>query len=125
MGIRGPVARAEAGAAGRGRVPPLQDIALQELLAGVQQDLPAGEVRMRAEQGQHVLELIAKAERTAALVGAAAAPQPRGEHLVGQPVVDQPVERWLVGLECAILPACRPNSAWSPRARPAPPPATA
>src|SRR4051794_5313404 len=102
MRIRGPVASAEAGSARRCRVPPLQDIALQKLLAGVQQDLAARQLRACREQGQDVLELVAKAERAAALVGAATAPKPRGEQLVGQPVVDQPVERRLAGLDAQL-----------------------
>ena len=94
-----------------GRVPPLQHVAREELLAGVEQDLAAGEVGPDGEQGQHVLELVAEAEGAAALVRAAAAPEAGGEQLVGQPVVDQPVERGLVGLDPQVAQRARPRSA--------------
>ena len=125
MRIRGAVAGAEAGAAGRRRVPPLQHVALEELLARRAAGSAGGPGPAASrEQGQHVLELVAKAEGAAALVGAAAAPEARGQQLVGQPVVDQPVERRLVGLDPQIAQRVGPDSAWSPRAPAWRPPAT-
>ena len=77
-------ALAEPGAAVRRAVPPLEHVAFEELLAGVQHDLRAREARLDEDQRQHVLQLIAIADRAAALVGADAAEQPRGVELIGR-----------------------------------------
>ena len=97
MGIARLGALAEAGLPVRRAMPPFQHVAFEELLAGMQQDLRAREPRLDEDQRQHVLQLIAEAERAAALVGADAAEQTRGHHLIGQPGVDQPVEVGAIG----------------------------
>ena len=83
---------AETGAAAGRAMPPLEHIAFAELLARVQHDLRPGEARLEKRQRQHVLQLIAITRRSADLVRAHAAEQPRSVELVGQPGVDQPVE---------------------------------
>ena len=85
----------------------------------------------RVEQRQHVLQLIAEAERAARLVRAAARPDAAAQRLVEQPAIDDQVERivWRLHLHGAerLVPelrrACqrarRPRRATStaPRAR--------
>ena len=74
-------------------VPPVLDVALDELARGRAQDLRASEVGPRQRQRQHVLQLIAKPEGAAGLVVAAARPQPAGHRLIEQPSVHQEIER--------------------------------
>ena len=92
-------------------VPPLQHVAFGELLARVQHDLPARQAGVEEQERQHVLQLVAEAKGAAALVRAGAAPEARGEHLVGQPMVDQPIEGGLVGLDPDGAEALRPPGA--------------
>ncbi len=81
--IRGPVAHAQTGLAVPGLVPPLQDVAVVELLSGMEQDLGPGLVRPQIDEGQHVLELVAEAIGPAALLRSQAAPESGVEDLVG------------------------------------------
>ncbi len=68
-------------------------VAFDELAArGEQQVLPVQIGAAEAER-HHVLQLIAKSERTAWLVVAGARPEPRRDGLVEQPAVDQEIER--------------------------------
>ena len=76
-----------------GGMPPVLDIALDELPARGQQQMGAVQVGACIDQGHHVLELIAEADRAAGLVVAGAAPQARTHRLVQQPPVDDQVER--------------------------------
>ena len=71
-------ALAEARAAAGRAMPPFEHVAFEKLLAGVQHDLRARQMRLGEDQRQHVLQLIAIAEGAAALVGADAAEQARG-----------------------------------------------
>ena len=87
MRIAGARALGDARAAARRAVPPLEHVAFGELLAGVQHDLRPRQTRLGEDQRQHVLQLIAEADRAAALVGADAAEQARGVELVGKPGV--------------------------------------
>ena len=82
-----------------GAVPPFDRVALDELAAGVQQQLPARQIGREKNQRQHVLQLVAIAGRAGALRRPGAAPQPRRQQLIGQPVVDEPVELRLVRLD--------------------------
>ena len=63
----------------------------------MQQNLRPGARRVQEDKRDHVLQLIAIAGRARALRGARAAPKPRRQQLIGQPVVDQAIE---VGLVC-------------------------
>ena len=111
MRVRGAVARAEAGAAASAAgCHHCSTSPSRNCWRGVQQDLPSGEVRADREQRQHVLQLVAEAEGAAALVRPAAAPEPRGQQLVGQPVVDQPVERRLDGLDPQVTQRAGPEA---------------
>ena len=58
----------------------------------MKQDLASRQLRAQIQQGQHVLELIAEAERAAALVKAGSRKQAGIEHLIGQPAVNQQIE---------------------------------
>src|SRR5271165_3909136 len=80
------------GAAVRRAMPPLQDVALPELLARMQHDLRAREPRFEQNQRQHILQLVAKSGRASALIWSHSTPQSRSIELVGQPGVDETVE---------------------------------
>src|SRR5690606_409187 len=73
-------------------VPPVEDVALGELVGGVAADLLAGEVGAGVEERGGVLELVAVAEGAAALVERGAAPEAAREVLVEQPAVGEHVE---------------------------------
>ncbi len=64
------------------RLPPVQDVALGELVARGLDDVIAGELRVRVEKCEAVLQLVAEAERPGRLVGGGAAPGAAGERLV-------------------------------------------
>ena len=70
------------------------------------------------DQRQHVLQLVAEAERAAALIGADAAEQPRGHHLIGQPGVHEAVEVGPVGGHVNRCRDAWPNARGSPQAAP-------
>ena len=53
----------------------------------------------REDQRDHVLQLVAIARRARALRRAGAAPKPRGQQLIGQPVIDQAIEVGPIGLD--------------------------
>ena len=65
---------------------PVDHVPFEELLRGVQEDLPAGERRVHPDQVDRVLELVAEAVGPARLVEPAPGPDPLGERLVLQPV---------------------------------------
>ena len=79
-------------ASAREGLPPVLDVALGELVAAGVEDLPAHEVGPRHQQREHVLQLVAEAERSARLVGRGAPPQPAGGGLVEQLAVHHQVE---------------------------------
>ena len=87
------VRAARARAAAARLVPPVLDVALDELAGGRAQQVLAREVRARERQRHHVLELVAEAERSARLVVAGARPHAAAQVLVEQPAVHQQVER--------------------------------
>ena len=76
----------EAGAAVLEQVEPVHDVAFEELLGGVQQDLSPRHRGVHPDQVHRVLELIAEAVGAAGLVEAAPGPDAFGERLVFQPV---------------------------------------
>ena len=76
----------------RGRVPPVLHVALLKLPPRAQQQVLAQQPRLGVDQGHGVLQLIAKTERPARLVEAAARPHPAGQGLVQQPAVGQHIE---------------------------------
>ena len=67
--------------------------------------------RIVEEERQHVLELVAESEGAAALLGAGARPQTRGEHLIREPVVHQAVELGEIALDAKRAVALRPPAA--------------
>ena len=73
-------------------VPPVLDVAFDELVAGRPQQVLAGEVRPGERERHRVLELVAEAERPAGLVVAGPRPQPAAQVLVEEPAVHQQVE---------------------------------
>ena len=73
------------------RMPPVLDVPLRELPAGGQQDLVAGQLGAGGEEGQDILQLIAKAEGAAGLVKGGTSPDAAAQRLVLQPAVDQQV----------------------------------
>ena len=82
-GARAPAARL---------VPPVLDVALDELAAGRPQQVLAREVGPDERERHHVLELVAEAEGAARLVVAGSRPQPAAQVLVEEPAVHQEVE---------------------------------
>ena len=79
--------------AARGFVPPVLDVALDELASRSAEDVIARERRLAEEQRHHILQLIAKAIRAAGLIVPGARPQPAAHVLVQQPAIDQGIER--------------------------------
>ena len=73
-------------------VPPVLNVPLHELARGRSQEVLAREVRPREHERQHVLELVAKAIRTARLGVAGARPDTARQILVEEPPVNQEVE---------------------------------
>ena len=58
----------------RRRMPPMLDVAFQELTARTERDLRAHEARFSVNEGHHVLQLVAETKGSARLVVAAARP---------------------------------------------------
>ena len=63
-------------------MPPVQHVALDELVGGVQEDLRAGQLGPEMDQRGRVLQLVAEAEGAARLVERRARPQPAAERLI-------------------------------------------
>ncbi len=87
------VRNARANAAPRRRMPPVLNVALDELSARTEQQVLAQHPGPGVDHRHRVLQLIAEAERPAGLVVAAAGPHPAGDGLVHQPAVGQQVQR--------------------------------
>ena len=84
---------AGAGASARRRVPPVLDVALDELARRRAQQMLAGEVAASQGDRHHVLELVAEPVGPARLVERGPCPHPAGERLVEQPGIQHHVER--------------------------------
>src|SRR5437899_7479805 len=76
----------------RRRMPPMLDVAFDELTTRTENDLRAHEVRFGVHQSHHVLQLVAETVRAARLVVAAACPKTARHRLVHKPAVGQHVE---------------------------------
>ena len=74
-------------------VPPVLDVAFDELARRGMEDVVARQMRRRHHQRQHVLQLIAEAERAARLIEGGASPDAAGQRLVEQPAVEHQVHR--------------------------------
>ena len=79
-------------------MPPVQHVALLELVGGAGEDMRAGALRVGVQQGQHVLQLIAVADGATGLIEAGAGQNARGQGLVEQPAIDQQIEGRVGGL---------------------------
>jgi len=73
-------------------MPPVLDVAFDELPAGGPDEMRSGEVGPRQHQRHHVLQLIAKPECSARLVVARARPETAAHVLIDEPPVDQHVK---------------------------------
>ena len=89
-------------ATGRG-MPPVLDVALDELTCRGSKQVLAGELTLRHDQGDHVLELVAESVRAARLVERRPRPEPAGEGLVHEPAVEHDVQRTV---RCSNLDRC-------------------
>ena len=98
------------------RMPPVLDVAFDELPRRGQQQMRAAEIRPRVEQRQHVLQLIAEAERAARLVRAAPRPDAAAERLIQQPAIHDQVERVVRRAGPGSRRACRPRTRAARRA---------
>ena len=86
------VGAARARAAAARLVPPVLDVAFEELPAGGSQQVLPEEIGPGEGQGHDVLKLVAEAEGAARLVVGGAGPQPAAHVLIEQPAVHQEVE---------------------------------
>ena len=78
-------------AAPGGRVPPVKDVPLFELVGRRLEDVGAGPLRRAMQEGHDVLQLIAESERTARLVEGGATEDARRQALVEEPPVEHQV----------------------------------
>ncbi len=87
------VGDARADAATGFRKPPMLHVAFCELARRRSQQMFARDFRPRHAQRHHVLELVAETVCAARLIEAGARPDPAGQRLVGQPAVQENVQR--------------------------------
>src|SRR5438093_3517854 len=80
-------------AATRGGMPPMLDVPFAKLMSGAEEQMFAHETRRGIYERHHILQLIAKTERTSRLIVAAARPETAREGLVQQPTVCQNIDR--------------------------------
>src|SRR5205807_284155 len=73
-------------------MPPMLDVAFDELTARTERDLRPEKAWIRMHQSHRVLQLIAKAVSAARLVIAAACPKAAGERLIHEPAVGQHIK---------------------------------
>src|SRR5207244_11444818 len=81
-----------AGAPAARWVPPVEDVALDELVRRVQEDLRPRELRPQVDEGGGILELVAEAEGAARLVEGRAAPELAAESLIAEPAVHHEID---------------------------------
>ena len=74
-------------------VPPVLDVAFDELSRGGMDDVVAREVRSRQHQREDILQLVAEAERAARLIERRSSPDAAREGLIEEPVVEQQIHR--------------------------------
>ena len=86
------VGEARARAAVARRMPPMEHVALDELVRGVEENLRARQLGPRVDESGCILELVAEAEGAARLVEGRAAPEPAGERLIAEPAVHHEVD---------------------------------
>src|SRR4051794_17175387 len=80
-------------------VPPVLDVAFEELAAGGAQEMPTGLLGCRVHERHHVLQLVAGAVGAARLIEARPSPEPTGEHLIDEPAIDEHIEGWIRRLD--------------------------
>jgi len=87
----------------RWRVPPVQNISLQELVGRTAQEMFPGKLRFCIYQRHRILQLVAEAECSARLVESAARPDAARQGLVEEPAVGEHVESliWSLHVNCA------------------------
>ena len=91
------IGTARAHAAVQRRVPPVQHVALRELVRRAQQQVGTDPRRFGMDHRHRVLQLVAEAERAARLVVAAAREEATADRLVQQPAIGQHVDTRLRG----------------------------
>ena len=74
-------------------MPPVLDVAFDELSTRTKRDLIAQQPRFGVHQRHRVLQLVAESVSPARLVEAAARPKPASDRLIHQPAIGQHVER--------------------------------
>ena len=82
----------------RGRVPPVQNVSLLELMLGRLQNVRPRDRRGGMEHRKDVLKLVAISERSARLIEPGATKDPRRERLVQEPTIEHEVHGGLGGL---------------------------
>ncbi|KFB72658.1 MAG: hypothetical protein AW09_002150 [Candidatus Accumulibacter phosphatis] len=78
-------------------MPPVLDVAFQELPTGAQQQMLPQQPGLGVDQRHHVLQLVAEPEGAARLVVAATRPESAGQCLVDQPAIGQHIDRRVGG----------------------------
>ncbi len=79
-------------------MPPVLDVAFDELMRCRAEEVLAGELALRDDQRDHVLELIAESVRATGLVERGSRPQAAGQRLIDEPAVQHDVQRAIRGL---------------------------
>src|SRR3989441_7516363 len=102
-------------AATRQRVPPVLDVALDELPRGGPKHVLTREVSPGHREGHHVLKLIAKAVGAAGLIERRPRPDTTGERLVEQPAVEQYVHGPVRCRHARGTPSGHPSTPSEPR----------
>ena len=92
------VAESRAGAKFHAFVPPMQHIALGELVCGMVEDLSAGVGGIAVKATHHILQLVAETRGTANLIETGTGEQAGGIHLIQIPAVQHVVERTVGGV---------------------------
>src|SRR5690606_24059541 len=80
--------------------PPVLNVAFRELSAGGIEYLRSGQLRIMRQQRQSILQLVTEAISAACLVEGRTCADSAGQRLIGQPMIDQGVERlvWVCAL---------------------------
>src|SRR5262245_20776826 len=89
-------------------MPPVEHVAVFELMPSALQQVLAAEIRPYVQQRQYVLELVAESKCTTRLIKAGSAPYPCTQRLVEEPAIDHQVELRVRRAHCACSQECVP-----------------